>query len=152
MSLRSRMTLSEAGRELLRLGREYAPSIAGAAAVAFVTLVLFGALRGHEDGQIRRILELEARNLSNAVSRGLETRVLEVLDLARRGEGEAAPDSARWAREAEALAEHDPVFRAFEWRDAVFQLKWSQPLVAALTGRERDTPYEADVVSAADIA
>src|SRR5437867_1729315 len=118
MSLRSSMTLSEAGREVLRIAREYWPSIAAAAVLGAGSLVLFAVLRRHEDAQIRRVLELAGRYLSSAAGRSLETRVLEVVELARRSEGYTEPDSARWARDVQALADRDPALRAFEWRDA----------------------------------
>jgi hypothetical protein len=110
---------------------------------------LFAALRAYEDASIARLLDLEGRYLSSAVSRALETRVLDVLDLARRFEDDDPPDSTRWAREVEALASRDPVLRAFEWRDAAFQPVWSEPLGARWTGGDLDSAYEADRVSAA---
>src|SRR5204863_1580789 len=61
-------------------------------------------------------------------------------------------DSARWAREVEALAGRDPVYRAFEWRDDAFQPVWSEPLAARSRNADLDTTYEADRVSAAAIA
>ena len=149
MSLRSSMTLSEAGREVLRIAREYWPSIAAAAVLGAGSLVLFAVLRRHEDAQIRRVLELEGRYLSSAAGRSLETRVLEVVELARRSEGYTEPDSARWARDVQALADRDPALRAFEWRDAAFQPRLGEPLSAGLAGAELDSTYEADRVSAA---
>jgi len=147
MSLNLRMTVSEAGREIVRWLRENAAALGTAALVAGVALALFAVLRFHEDDLIERLVESEGRVLSTEMTRALETRTHAIREFARRWEGIADPRQADWEHEAGVIAGADPIYRAFEWRDAAFQPMWSTPLTARLPGAELDSTYEADRVS-----
>jgi hypothetical protein len=145
------MTLGEAAREIGRLLREYAAPIAAGAVMAALSFAAFVALRTHENAQIQRLTELEGEYLASATAGALERQVLDLLDLARRWESVEAPDSAHWAADVEALARRNPLLRAFEWRDEVFQLRWSEPLAAREPGGDLDPQFDPDRVTAATV-
>jgi sensor domain CHASE-containing protein len=148
MALNLRMTLTEAGRDLLRWLLDHAGALVAAALVAGATLGLFAVLRAHEDSLIERLLESEGRALASEMTRALDGRTLAIREFARRWEDVADPERAAWEHDAAVMAAMDPVYRAFEWRDVALEPRWSTPLTARLPGAELDSIYAADRASA----
>ncbi len=148
MALNMKMTVAEAGRAFARGLFDYATTLGAAAFVAAAALALFWVLRTHEDDLIERLLEAEGRVLASEMTRALVTRTHAVADFARRWESVAEPGQEAWEIDARALATADPVYRAFEWREAGFTSRWGTPLTARLPGAELDSIYEAARVGA----
>jgi hypothetical protein len=65
-----------------------------------------------------------------------------MMRLARRWEAVVTPSESEWAAEAQRLARRDAVFRAFEWREADFELRWSTPLTATSATGELSPAFE----------
>lgn len=150
MALRLDMKLGEARQALVAMLRDHWPGLAVTLVLAGAVTALWGAMRTHEDEQIQRMLDLQGLRLETAAARAIETRAHEMLHWARRWETVAAPAESAWAQDAERLAEADPLFRGFEWRDPVLEPRWSAPLPASgATGdlapehepRRRDAAY-----------
>ncbi len=146
MALSTRMTVSEAGREIARGLIEHAAMLATAIFVGAIAVALFSALRSHEDRLIERLLDAEGRVIASEMTRALDARTRAIAEFARRWEGVADPQQAAWELDATALAAGDPVYRAFEWRDSDFAPRWSTPLTARLPGAVLDSTYESERV------
>lgn len=147
MGLNTRMTVTEAGRRIVRALIDHAAMLGTAIVGAALALALFSVLRAHEDHLIERLLDAEGRVIASEMTRSLDARTRAIAEFARRWEGVVDPQQAAWDLDATALTTLEPVFRAYEWRDTELASRWSTPLTARLPGAELDSTYESERIT-----
>ena len=103
------------------------PLLAGGS-VALISLVLWWALSVQEEAHIQRMVTAEAASIKNEISAQMQSRILALVDIARRWEKTGRLPQEDWEFEAELNLKHFPGYYAIAWADAWLSLRWAVPL------------------------
>jgi len=103
------------------------PLIAGLVVLA-ATVYLWQTLIARQRAQFEKRIASEAVRAKNLMASEIQSRILALTRMARRWEIRGAPSREEWSPDAEQYIQHHPGFKAIEWADPSFHVRWIVPL------------------------
>jgi PAS domain S-box-containing protein len=133
-----------------RSAPRWLPLLAGGI-VAVIALLLWWALKIREDVHIEHMVTAETASIKNAISAQMQSRVLALVEIARRWEKSGYLPQGAWEFEAELNLHHFPGYHAIAWVDPGLELRWAVPVEGEDALRELTWTYEEQRRKARDV-
>lgn len=97
--------------------------------VSAATLMLWQALRIHQQETIRFRVQQGAANISYAIEHEVQGSIFALERMTNRWEQSGKPERALWEADATLYTKHYGTFQAIAWADPSFQIQWVVPIL-----------------------